>query len=103
MVTLDDDGLTAIAAELRIRFASEPYRVGDAPVWGAEVAAGTVRPVRLVVWPSLGRVDLRDERWTIVFKDIVQIEIYAGVEVLFRRADGAAVFVTADGQVHLTL
>jgi len=59
-------------------------------------------PLLLTLWPSLSRVDVRlgQSSWTL--RGITSVELYSGVEVLFRRDDPSAfLFVSVKGRVAL--
>ena len=49
----DEAALPAIGEELGLTLAPEPYRVRGATVWG-----GRSEVLRVVLWPSLARVDV---------------------------------------------
>lgn len=56
----------------------------------------------MLIWPALSRIDvhLRKSTWTL--KGISEVQLYPGVEVLFRRDDPPAVmFVSVQGRVAL--
>ncbi len=59
--------------------------------------------VRAVLWPSLRRADVHvggnPPGCFVVFKDITDVLILRGVEVVFRRAGGGFLLLTVDGQV----
>ncbi len=57
----------------------------------------------VVLWPSLRRVDLRlapdsdgVPLMAITARDVHTVEVYSGVEVMFRRDGGSGLFVTRD-------
>jgi hypothetical protein len=59
-------------------------------------------PLLITLWPSLSRVDVRlgQSSWTL--RGITSVELYPGVEVLFRRDDPSAfLFVSVKGRVAL--
>lgn len=56
----------------------------------------------LLVWPALSRIDvhLRKSTWTL--KNISEVQLYPGVEVLFRRdSPPGMLFVSVQGRVAL--
>lgn len=60
------------------------------------------RPLLIILWPSLGRVDVRlgESSWTL--RGVSEVELYPGVEVLFRRQEPPAfLFVSVQGRVAL--
>ncbi|MFQ6020040.1 MAG: hypothetical protein ACE5KW_04715 [Dehalococcoidia bacterium] len=60
------------------------------------------QPLLVLLWPSLGRVDVRlgESTWTL--RDVADVELYPEVEVLFRRHQPPAfLFVSVKGRVSL--
>lgn len=58
--------------------------------------------VLITLWPTLGRVDVRlgNNYW--VLKGVEAVDLYPGVEVLFRRNDPPAfLFVSVKGRVAM--
>ena len=102
-MTFDEASLAAIAIELEVIFSPEPYVVRGATVYGATISGGDGNAVRLILWPSIGRVDVRVGMLSITFKDVHWVDIYSGVEVTFRRKSGGFLFVTSRGQVTLAV
>lgn len=86
-----------------------PGREGQPPTEKAEpVYQMTVpsqelgQPLLLTLWPSLGRVDVRVGKSYWALRGITSVELYPGVEVLFRREDPPAfLFVSVKGRVAL--
>ncbi|HEY5625518.1 MAG TPA: hypothetical protein VIT93_03410 [Dehalococcoidia bacterium] len=103
----------AIARLLAAELTEAPFRVpepdanGDAgdgaPVYELRLqSAEHDREILLLIWPSLHRADVRLGKSTWTLKDIDTVEMYPGVEVLFRRGEPAAIlFVSVDGRVAL--
>jgi hypothetical protein len=59
-------------------------------------------PLLLTLWPSLSRVDVRLGQSYWALRGITSVELYPGVEVLFRRDDPSAfLFVSVKGRVAL--
>jgi hypothetical protein len=59
--------------------------------------------MRLVLWPTIGRVDAYLGGATMVLKGIDRVDIYSGVEVTFRRQGGGYLFVTRSGQAYMAV
>ena len=60
------------------------------------------QPLLIFLWPSLSRVEIRlgESTWTL--RDVSDVELYPGVEVLFRRHQPPAfLFVSVGGRVAL--
>ena len=99
----DETSLAVIADELAVSFAPEPYVVRGARVFSATLQGRDGQIVRLILWPSIGRVDVRVGMLAITFKDVNRVDIYSGVEVTFRRKGGGFLFVTSHGQVTMAV
>ncbi len=81
----------------------KPAGVKPGPVFQMRVRSQELgEPLLLTLWPSLGRVDVRLGRSYWALREITSVEIYPGVEVLFRRDDPSAfLFVSVKGRVAL--
>jgi hypothetical protein len=102
----DDAAVAAIAAELGVPARTAAYRVAGEAVYELRLHLATLPGAEMLVvlWPSLRRVDVRllaapggAPVFSITGKDVAQVEIYAGVEVMFRRRAGGVLFVTRTG------
>ena len=99
--------LDAIGAELGVRVQTAAYHVRGEAVYAMRVPCKALpgASVLVVLWPPLQRVDarLQDARGKTVFsvtqKGVTAVEIYPGVEVMFRRESGGVLFVTRVGVV----
>lgn len=103
----------AIARLLAAELSEAPFRVPDPDPNGDSSAGAPVYELRLrsreheseillLIWPSLDRADVRLGKSTWTLKEIDAVEMYTGVEVLFRREEPAAIlFVSVDGRVAL--
>jgi|FLYL01.1.fsa_nt_gi hypothetical protein len=59
-------------------------------------------PLVVLLWPSLDRVDVRLGKSSWTLKGVDSVELYADVEVLFRREEPPALlFVSLRGRVAL--
>jgi hypothetical protein len=116
-VTFDEDAVHAVAELLGAEARKAPFEVPKLPP-GLEGQPATDKPgpvfqmsvrsqemdgpLLLTLWPSLGRVDVRLGRSYWALREITSVEIYPGVEVLFRRDDPSAfLFVSVKGRVAL--
>ena len=106
----DGDAIAAIAGELGVPATEAPYRVGGATVYELRVPVTAIPGAVLLVglWPSIARVDVRmlgsvDGRPLLALtgKQVTAVEIYPGVEVMFRRDSGRVFFVTARGEAAM--
>lgn len=104
----------AIARLLAAKLTEAPFRVPDDHDANGETSEGApVYELRLrsrehdgeillLIWPSLDRADVRLGKSTWTLKAVDAVEMYPGVEVLFRREEPAAIlFVSVDGRVAL--
>jgi hypothetical protein len=110
-LTFDEASVPAIAAELAAAPTVAAYRVRDQPAYELRVPCAALpgATVLLVLWCSLGRVDVRllpadgaSPAFALTRKEVRAVEIYPGVEVMFRRASGGVLFVTRNGVVGLS-
>lgn len=81
----------------------QPASEKSEPVYQMSVKSEELgRPLLIILWPSLGRVDVRlgESTWTL--RGVSEVELYPGVEVLFRRQQPPAfLFVSVEGRVAL--
>ena len=111
---LSDAGApAAIARLLAAELTEAPFRVPDQEANGETGEGAPVYELRLrshehddeillLIWPSLHRADVRLGKSTWTLKEVDAVEMYPGVEVLFRREEPAAIlFVSVDGRVAL--
>ncbi|MGH2351248.1 MAG: hypothetical protein ACRDI2_08610 [Chloroflexota bacterium] len=102
----DAAAVPAIAAELGVLAREASYQVGGEAVYELDVPCAALPGARLLVvlWPSLRRVDVRlvlgrgeTPMLAITRKDVTTVEIYSGIEVMFKRRPAGRLFVTRDG------
>ena len=100
------EAASAIATLFGVEATREPYE----PAAGEAVYAIRHRSetgtLRLVLWPSLARVDVRCGPHVWVAKGVVETEVIAGLEVIFRFGQGEAapdgtLFVGVGGDVMM--
>jgi hypothetical protein len=101
---LDEDAIAAIAAMFGTAAAVEPYTPDGSPVYRLRLT-GAADGVELVLWPSLHRVDVTSTKahaW--VLKDVGEVEVIEGVEVVFRPASTKGfLFVSVNGWVNMVI
>lgn len=92
-----------IAALLGVTAQIEPYAVGGAAVFRLTVPNASLgMAVAVILWPSIGRVDVRIGDCSMVYKGVTAVELVPEVEVIFRRGDGGGyLFVSAGGRASL--
>ena len=96
----------AIAALFDAEAVREPYTPGEGEAVYAIRHRSLTGTLRLVLWPSLARVDVRCGPHAWVAKGVVETEVIAGLEVIFRFGTGegepdGTLFVGVGGDVML--
>ena len=115
--TFDETTVEAVAALFGVDARKAPFEVPKlpagtegqpatekaAPVYQMTVpSAEHGQPLLLTLWPSLCRVDVRLGKSYWALRGITSVELYPGVEVLFRRDDPPGMlFVSVKGRVAL--
>ncbi len=99
----DESAFPAIEAELGVRFEKEPYRVPSGDVYGAELEGENGAVSRIILWPSIHRVDVSMGACRIVFKQVTGLQVFERIEVVFHRDDGGHLFITRAGQVNVAV
>ena len=99
-VPFDGNAVNAVAGALAAVAARAPFRLPDAAVHQLIVEGDDGKPgTMLTLWPSIRRVDVISPTATVVFTNIVAVEIAPDVEVVFRGADGSCCIVRSNGKV----
>lgn len=77
-----------------------PFRLPGGAVFQIVVPGKTGRPVvMLTIWPPLRRIDAIGSSATIVFTDVVTVDLVGDVEAQFRRSNRDYLIVTRGGKV----
>ncbi len=101
---LDEACLAATAALFGVEPEVEPYTPDGEPVYRLTLG-GAADGVRLIVWPSLARVDVSsvgNHAW--VLKGVGRVEVIEGVEVVFHPQEGRGfLFVAVNGFVNMVM
>ena len=101
---LDDDAVEAVATLFGVAAVAEPYSPDGTPVYRI-TPGGAADGVAMVLWPSLRRVDVvstGNHAW--VLKNIGDVEIIPGVEVVFHPSEGRGfLFVSVNGWVNMVM
>lgn len=101
---LDEACVAATAALFGVEPAIEPYTPDGSPVYRLQLDGGA-DGVRLILWPSIARVDVTsvgNHAW--VLKGVGRVEIIDGVEVVFHPAVGKGfLFVAVNGFVNMVM
>jgi hypothetical protein len=91
-----------LAALFGTQITIAPYSPDGSAVYELRFRPPGQEEVHLILWPSLGRVDVRSGPHSWVMKGVVTTEIIAGVEVIFRPADDAGyLFVATTGMISM--
>jgi hypothetical protein len=102
---LDEQAAGAIAELFGVPLGLAPYRLRGRPVYQLLIPMPSEeRPLEMVLWPDLARVDVRVGASAMVFKSVSGVEIYPGVEVLFRRQNPPGhLFVSVGGSAEMAV
>lgn len=104
-LSFDISALNHIASLLDATLEEAPFSQAAQPAFHiATVNRVSGLPLLLTLWPGLRRVDVRLGRdCTWVCKSVEWVELYPGVEVLFRRREppGGYLFVSLGGAVAM--
>jgi hypothetical protein len=99
-VPFDAAAVELIAAELGVEASPAPFRLPSSAVWQVTVPGEQGRPqVMLTLWPGIRRIDVIAGPATVVFTDIVKVDLVPDVEVQFRRANRELLIVARGGKV----
>jgi hypothetical protein len=92
-----------IAVLLGVPASVEPYRVRDGTVYRMALPNPSLGvEVVVILWPSLGRVDVRLGDCSMVYKGVTDVELIPDVEVIFRRRnEDGYLFVSVGGRASL--
>ncbi|HEX5370898.1 MAG TPA: hypothetical protein VFY10_15940 [Dehalococcoidia bacterium] len=101
---LNRDAVDAIASLFGAAPVLEPYTPDGEPVYRLTLT-GRADGIEVLLWPSLARVDVSStgtHGW--VLKDVGEIDVIEGVEVIFRPAAGRGfLFVAVNGFVNMVM
>jgi len=96
----DAQALEPIADNLETTVQTAPFRLPSGAVYQLLVPGGEERPtLMLTIWPSIRRVDAISTAATVVFTDVVSVDLVPDVEVQFRRSSGEYLIVAKNGKV----
>jgi len=100
-----DAVVDAVAVLLGVAATAEPYRVHDTSVYRLNVPNASLRTdIVVLLWPSLGRVDVRIGDCSIVYRGVTSVELLPDVEVIFRRQGAAGyLFVSVGGRASVVV
>jgi hypothetical protein len=99
---LDAQAAAEIAALFGVPLKTASYAMRSEPVY--RLLLPFAPQIEMLLWPQLQRADVRVGACALVFKTISAIELYPGVEVLFRRQDPPGhLFVSVNGRVEMVV
>lgn len=89
-----------IAEALGVQIEVAPFRMPGSNVWQLTVPGADGRPaVLLTLWTGLKRVDVITGLTTVVFTDVVSVDLVPEVEVQFRTKTRGMLIVARQGNV----
>lgn len=99
-VPFTEDAVPRIAAILGVAVDTAPFRMPGSNVWQLTIPGADGRPsVLLTLWSGLRRVDAITGLTTVVFNEVVTVDLVPGVEVQFRTATRGMLIVARQGNV----
>jgi hypothetical protein len=99
-IAFDVAAVDLVAETLDVQASVAPFRLPSGAVFLLLVPSKDDRPaVMLTLWPSIHRVDAISPSSTIVFTDVVSVDLVADVEVQFRRLNRDYLIVARGGKV----
>ncbi len=98
---VSEEAAQAVAALFEVELATEPYEPGEGETVYALEQRGPIGNLRLVLWPSLKRVDAHVGPHSWIAKSVVETEVIDGLEAIFRMEGGGMLFVALTGDVML--
>jgi hypothetical protein len=103
--SLNEEVVARIAALLDCDARRAAYSAGGSPVYELRLSAQALgTELLLVLWPGLARADVRAADWSLVFKQIDEVQLFPGVEVMFRRVEPRGyLFVSVSGSASMCI
>jgi len=101
---LNDEAVGAVASLFVVEAKLEPYSPDGTAVYRLDLK-GAAAGIVIILWPSLGRVDVRRSvEYSWVLKNVSAVEIVAGVEATFQPANVSGhLFVSVNGFVQMVI
>lgn len=99
-IPFDQHCVEQVAEALGATWNEAPFRLPGGAVFQVIVPDGSGRPaVMLTIWPPLKRIDAVSSTATIVFTDVVSVDLVGQIEVQFRRSNRDLLIVTRGGKL----
>jgi hypothetical protein len=99
-IPFDRHCIEQVAEALGATWNEAPFRLPGGAVFQITVPDKAGKPgVMLTIWPPLKRIDAISASSTIVFTDVVTVDLVGLVEVQFRRSNRDYLIVTRGGKV----
>lgn len=93
------EAIDLIAEKLGVAAGHASFRLPNATVYQLMVPDQEERPSAMItLWPSIRRVDVIGPQLTVVFTDIVGVELVDQIEVIFRRRSNEMLIVARGGK-----
>lgn len=98
---LTDDTMRSIAAVLGGQLVESSFSEPDTPAYQLTLRNQKLdTPMRVLLWPSLSRVDVQTGDCLRVLKDMTEVRLFLGVELQFRRDNPPGMlFIGVQGRV----
>lgn len=99
-ISYNREAIDLIAETLSVAAGHASFRLPNATVYQLVVPGDDERPAAMVtLWPSIRRVDVIGPQLTVVYTDVVGVELVDQIEVIFRRRGNEMLIVTRGGKV----
>ena len=99
-VPYNRESIGLIAETLGVVAGHAAFRLPNATVYQLVVPDQEERPAAMVtLWPSIRRVDVIGTQLTVVYTDVVRVELVDQIEVIFRRRGNEMLIVSRGGKV----
>lgn len=96
----DAQCIEPVADTLGVAVALAPFRLPGGAVYQLLVPGRDDRPAAMVtLWPTLRRVDAIGGNATVVFTDVVSVDLVGEIEVQFRRSNRDYLIVARGGKI----
>lgn len=99
-ISYNREAIDLIAETLGVVAGHASFRLPNATVYQLVVPDQDERPAAMVtLWPSIRRVDVIGPQLTVVYTDVVGVELVDQIEVIFRRRTSEMLIVARGGKV----